>query len=96
MQDRALKDIFRRYSLLLVTVLAVRALIPVGYMLSFPADGQAGFALHLCPGQNPHLDLNALDDAERLEEIARMLSGANVTEEARAAARRLVQGSDAA
>ncbi|WP_425405971.1 DNA repair protein RecN [Hwanghaeella sp.] len=40
--------------------------------------------------------VNALDDAERLEEIARMLSGANVTEEARAAARRLVQGSDAA
>jgi len=40
--------------------------------------------------------VSALDDAERLEEIARMLSGANVTEEARAAARRLLQGSDAA
>ena len=40
--------------------------------------------------------VDALDDAERLEEIARMLSGANVTEEARAAARRLLQGSDAA
>lgn len=38
--------------------------------------------------------VSALDDAERLEEIARMLSGANVTEEARAAARRLLQGSD--
>ena len=31
-----------------------------------------------------------LDDSERLEEIARMLSGANVTIEARAAARRLM------
>jgi DNA repair protein RecN (Recombination protein N) len=31
-----------------------------------------------------------LDDAERLEEVARMLSGAAVTEEARAAARRLL------
>ncbi|MEI9888490.1 MAG: hypothetical protein WDN08_18715 [Rhizomicrobium sp.] len=31
-----------------------------------------------------------LDDAERLEEVARMLSGAAVTEEARAAARRLI------
>ena len=31
-----------------------------------------------------------LDDDERLEEIARMLSGANVTDEARAAARRLM------
>ena len=39
--------------------------------------------------------VSALDDSERLEEIARMLSGANVTEEARAAARRLLQGNDA-
>jgi DNA repair protein RecN (Recombination protein N) len=31
-----------------------------------------------------------LDDAARLEEVARMLSGASVTEEARAAARRLI------
>ncbi|MEJ0041987.1 MAG: hypothetical protein WDM81_07130 [Rhizomicrobium sp.] len=31
-----------------------------------------------------------LDDAARLEEVARMLSGATVTEEARAAARRLL------
>jgi DNA repair protein RecN (Recombination protein N) len=31
-----------------------------------------------------------LEDEARLEEIARMLSGASVTEEARAAARRLV------
>jgi DNA repair protein RecN (Recombination protein N) len=34
--------------------------------------------------------IEMLDDGERLEEIARMLSGANVTEEARAAARRLM------
>jgi DNA repair protein RecN (Recombination protein N) len=34
--------------------------------------------------------IELLDDAQRLEEIARMLSGANVTEEARAAARRLM------
>jgi DNA repair protein RecN (Recombination protein N) len=31
-----------------------------------------------------------LDDEARLEEVARMLSGAAVTEEARAAARRLI------
>jgi DNA repair protein RecN (Recombination protein N) len=34
--------------------------------------------------------IELLDDTERLEEIARMLSGANVTEEARAAAKRLM------
>jgi DNA repair protein RecN (Recombination protein N) len=34
--------------------------------------------------------IELLEDDERLEEIARMLSGANVTVEARAAARRLV------
>ncbi len=34
--------------------------------------------------------IELLDDGERLEEIARMLSGANVTDEARAAARRLM------
>ena len=31
-----------------------------------------------------------MDDEARLEEIARMLSGANVTDEARAAAKRLM------
>lgn len=40
--------------------------------------------------------VSALNETERLEEIARMLSGASVTAEARAAARRLLQGSDAA
>jgi DNA repair protein RecN (Recombination protein N) len=34
--------------------------------------------------------IELLDDGERLEEIARMLSGANVTDEARAAAKRLM------
>jgi DNA repair protein RecN (Recombination protein N) len=34
--------------------------------------------------------IELLDDDERLEEIARMLSGANVTAEARAAAKRLM------
>ncbi len=34
--------------------------------------------------------VNLLDDEERVEEIARMLSGAAVTGEARAAARRLI------
>jgi DNA repair protein RecN (Recombination protein N) len=34
--------------------------------------------------------IELLDEAERLEEIARMLSGAAVTDEARAAARRLM------
>ena len=34
--------------------------------------------------------VNLLDEVERLEEIARMLSGASITEEARAAARRLL------
>ena len=33
-----------------------------------------------------------LDDASRLEEIARMLSGHEVTDEARAAAQRLIKG----
>jgi DNA repair protein RecN (Recombination protein N) len=33
-----------------------------------------------------------LDDAERREEIARMLSGAEITDEARAQADRLLEG----
>jgi DNA repair protein RecN (Recombination protein N) len=36
--------------------------------------------------------VSALDKAQRREEIARMLAGAKVTAEARAAARRLLQG----
>jgi DNA repair protein RecN (Recombination protein N) len=41
-------------------------------------------------------DVVRLDDAERREEIARMLAGAKVTEEARAAADRLMRGEDSA
>jgi DNA repair protein RecN (Recombination protein N) len=37
--------------------------------------------------------VDALGDAERREEIARMLAGARVTDEARAAAGRLLHGS---
>ncbi|MBT6118695.1 MAG: DNA repair protein RecN, partial [Rhodospirillaceae bacterium] len=39
--------------------------------------------------------VSALDEAERREEIARMLSGAHVTEEARAAADSLMAGAGA-
>ena len=39
--------------------------------------------------------IELLDEPERLEEIARMLSGAAVTEEARAAARRLMAEAEA-
>jgi DNA repair protein RecN (Recombination protein N) len=44
-------------------------------------------------GDRTRVDL--LDDAERLEEIARMLSGAAVTDEARAAAKRLLAEAEA-
>jgi DNA repair protein RecN (Recombination protein N) len=40
--------------------------------------------------------IEMLDDAERLEEVARMLSGAKVTDEARAAAKRLMAEASAA
>ena len=36
--------------------------------------------------------VSRLDDGKRREEIARMLSGASVTDEARAAASRLIEG----
>ncbi len=39
--------------------------------------------------------ITMLTDAERAEEIARMLSGASVTDEARAAARRLLAEAEA-
>src|SRR5665213_142153 len=45
-------------------------------------------------GDRTRVDL--LNDDERAEEIARMLSGANVTDEARAAARRLLSEAEAA
>ncbi len=45
-------------------------------------------------GDKTRVDL--LDDEARLEEVARMLSGAAVTDEARAAARRLLDEAQAA
>ena len=47
-----------------------------------------GISAFRASGDKTRIEL--LDDAERLEEIARMLSGATVTDEARAAARRLM------
>ena len=42
--------------------------------------------------QSTLTELEPLDHKSRVEEIARMLSGATITEEARAAANRLLQG----
>ena len=39
----------------------------------------------------PIEEVDVLNEDERLEEIARMLSGASVTDEARSAARRLLE-----
>jgi DNA repair protein RecN (Recombination protein N) len=41
-------------------------------------------------GERPRAEVDRLDDAQRREEIARMLSGATVTDEARAQAARLI------
>ena len=44
--------------LLLATVLVLRALVPVGYMVQLANAGDSfDFALVLCPDQNPELDL---------------------------------------
>jgi DNA repair protein RecN (Recombination protein N) len=43
-------------------------------------------------GKSPRTEVEPLDAAGRREEIARMLSGAKVTDEARAAADRLMAG----
>ncbi len=43
-------------------------------------------------GEETHTRLQVLDDASRLEEIARMLSAHDITEEARAQAARLLEG----
>ncbi|MCW9033962.1 MAG: DNA repair protein RecN [Rhodospirillales bacterium] len=46
------------------------------------------------PGGNGVVtSVHALEDGERLEEVARMLAGANVTDQARAAAQSLMEGS---
>lgn len=52
-----------KISLLLAVVVALRALVPIGYMLHAPAtDGGLGakLALTFCPTQNPHLALDQL------------------------------------
>lgn len=45
---------------MLTAMIALRALVPVGYMLSLPGDGSIDWALHLCPAQNRSLDLGTL------------------------------------
>jgi len=56
----ALKPPIRRIPLVLATLVALRALVPVGYMLSLPSGGSFDLALHLCPTQNPTIDLTQL------------------------------------
>ncbi|MDH3200562.1 MAG: DNA repair protein RecN [Myxococcales bacterium] len=46
-------------------------------------------------GERTKSDIRLLSDTERLEEIARMLGGVQVTEQARAAAEQLLQGANA-
>ncbi len=48
----------RSWPVVLATVLALRALVPVGYMVSLPGDGSFDWALHLCPVQNRSLDVS--------------------------------------
>ncbi|MGR8946713.1 MAG: hypothetical protein ACU84Q_01610 [Gammaproteobacteria bacterium] len=59
-----------KFSLLLVTFIAFRALVPIGYMLSLPASGDFELALHLCPTQNPWLDLSKLNAAPGIHSAA--------------------------
>ena len=51
--------------MVLAAMIALRALVPVGYMLSLPGDGSADWALHLCPVQNRSLDVSAFQTAAR-------------------------------
>lgn len=55
----------RQLPLLLATLVALRALVPIGYMLSLPFSGISDWALHLCPTQNPTLDLALFDSLQR-------------------------------
>lgn len=51
----------RRTAVLALTLLALRALVPVGYMLALPASSLAAApALSFCPTQNPALDLSLI------------------------------------
>jgi len=49
----------RSWPIVLAAMLALRALVPVGYMLSLPGDGSIDWALDLCPVQNRSLDVSA-------------------------------------
>ena len=60
----ALSKPIRRFPVLIATLVALRALVPVGYMLSLPADASFELALHLCPTQNPTLDLGHLSASD--------------------------------
>lgn len=55
-----MKSPIRRIPLVLATLVALRALVPVGYMLSLPSGGSFDLVLHLCPTQNPTIDLTQL------------------------------------
>lgn len=48
----------RSWPVVLAVMLALRALVPIGYMLSLPGDGSIDWALHLCPVQNRSLDVS--------------------------------------
>ncbi|MGR8921933.1 MAG: hypothetical protein ACU85V_20145 [Gammaproteobacteria bacterium] len=52
-----------RAALLVALVFALRAFVPMGYMLSLPGGNAAGIALELCPLQNAALDLSLLGRA---------------------------------
>ncbi|HWA43414.1 MAG TPA: DNA repair protein RecN [Hypericibacter adhaerens] len=56
------------------------------------ALGSHHWRVHKTLGKSPRTEVEPLDDRGRREEIARMLSGAKVTDEARAAADRLMAG----
>ncbi len=57
------------------------------------ARGRTHYAIHkTSEGTVTRTSVSLLDDAARQEEIARMLSGAEVTDEARAQADRLLEG----
>lgn len=58
-----LQHIARSSPVVLAAVIALRALVPVGYMLSLPGDGSLDWALHLCPVQNRSLDVAAFQSA---------------------------------
>ncbi len=50
--------------MLLASLIALRALVPVGYILSVPTAAGGALALALCPLQNAALDLTLLSGAD--------------------------------